>query len=48
MGFSAAEDVVPLLKKFGYSDAFKLAFATESGESREVIGGIERFIHSRP
>jgi cytochrome c peroxidase len=32
MGFSAAEDVTPLLKKFGYSDAFKLAFAMDGGD----------------
>lgn len=30
MGFSAVEDVVPLLKSFGYSDRFKQAFPQES------------------
>lgn len=30
MGFSAAEDVVPLAKKLGYEDAFKRAFATKT------------------
>jgi len=30
MGFSAADDVVPVLKQFGYLDRFRLAFPKES------------------